>query len=168
MNKRQGRKRAASAPPLRFGVLTPLMKQAAAPTERIAQQIMVIEYTPIGFVENKAEDVPRHWTVSNMEGILDILPQYEKGLSDLAPGQRIVVLFHFHRSDPFATEDLCQAKRKTGEIKGVFSICSPRRPNAIGMSVLEILAIDKNRIHVKGLDMFEGTPILDIKPYVDK
>ncbi len=129
---------------------------------------MAIEYTPIGFVENTAEDVPRHWTVSNMEGNLAILPQYEKGLADLAPGQRIVVLFHFHRSGSFDMKDLRQAKRKTGEIKGVFSICSPRRPNAIGMSVLEILSIEKSRIRVKGLDMFEGTPILDIKPYVVK
>ncbi len=151
---------------LRFKVLKPLVQQVAAPAERIAQQIMVIEYRPIGFVENKAEDVPRHWTVSDVAGTLAILPQYEKGLSDLAPGQRIVVLFHFHRSDPFDAKDLCQAKRRTGEIKGVFSICSPRRPNAIGMSVLEVLAVDRNRIHVKGLDMFGGTPILDIKPHV--
>ncbi len=129
---------------------------------------MHIEYSPIGFVETKADDVPRHWTVSNMEGTLAILPQFEKGLCDLTPGQRIAVLFHFHRSDPFSQKDLCQAKRKTGEIKGVFSICSPRRPNAVGMSVLEILSIDKCSIHVRGLDMFDGTPILDIKPYADK
>ena len=128
---------------------------------------MEIEYTPIGFVENKAEEVPRHWTVSNLEGILAILPQYQKGLTDLTPGQRIVVLFHFHLSAPFTEKDLMQAKRKTGQIKGVFSICSPRRPNAIGMSVLEVLAIDKGRIHAKGLDMLDGTPILDIKPHIE-
>jgi len=111
---------------------------------------------------------PATATVSDMEGILAIVPQYERGLSDLAPGQRIVVLFHFHRSDSFTLNNLRQAKRNTGEIKGVFSICSPRRPKAIGMSVLEIPAVEKSRVHVKGLDMFEGPPILDIKPYVDK
>jgi tRNA-Thr(GGU) m(6)t(6)A37 methyltransferase TsaA len=127
---------------------------------------MVVTYTPIGFVENKADNVPRHYSVSGLEGVLAILPQYEQGLTDLAPGQRIVVLFHFHRSDPFSEQDLRQAQRATGEIRGVFSICSPRRPNAIGMSVLEILAIDSGRIRVKGLDMYDGTPILDIKPYI--
>jgi len=131
-----------------------------------AQETIAITFTPIGFVENKAEDVPRHWTVSSLEGVLAVLPQYQGGLTDLAPGQRIVVLFHFHRSGPFTGKDLRQAKRETGIIKGVFSICSPRRPNAIGMSVLEVLAIDGGRIRVKGLDMFEGTPVLDIKPHI--
>ena len=126
---------------------------------------MAIEYTPIGFVENKAEDVPRHWTVSDLEGILAIQPQYIEGLADLAVGQRIVVLFHFHRSGAFSKAELKQPKRGSGKIRSVFSICSPRRPNPIGMSVLEILAIDGGRIRVRGLDMFDGTPILDIKPF---
>jgi tRNA (Thr-GGU) A37 N-methylase len=50
---------------------------------------------------------------------------------------------------------------------GVFSICSPIRPNSVGMSVLEVLGIERNRISVKGLDMEDGTPILDIKPHVE-
>jgi tRNA-Thr(GGU) m(6)t(6)A37 methyltransferase TsaA len=135
--------------------------------ERSPDKLMVIEFKPIGFVENQSADVPRHWSVSNLEGTLVILPQYEAGITDLKTGQRIVVLFHFHRSAPFTDADLRQAKRKNGQIKSVFSICSPRRPNAIGLSVVKVLSIDRGRIRVKGLDMYGGTPILDIKPYVD-
>ena len=128
---------------------------------------MTIEYTPIGFVENNAEEVPRHWSVSDVEGTLAILPQYTEGLTDIMPGQSLVVLFHFNKSDPFKASDLRQARRTDGRIKGVFSICSPRRPNAIGLSVVKVLSVDNGRIRVKGLDMFDGTPILDIKPNIE-
>ena len=52
------------------------------------------------------------------------------------------------------------------ESRGVFSLCSPIRPNPIGMSVLEVLGVERNRIHVKRVDLLDGTPILDIKPYI--
>ncbi len=129
---------------------------------------MSITYAPIGFVENDARQVPRHWTVSSQEGVLAISPPYERGLSDLVPGQRIVVVFHFHRSSSFSEADLRQTKRGTETVKGVFSICSPLRPNAIGLSVVEILGIDGGRIRVRGLDMIDGTPILDIKPHIEQ
>ena len=127
---------------------------------------MPIAFTPIGFVENPAADVPRHWTVSDLEGTLVIQAEYAAGLCDIKAGDIIVVLFHFHQSEPFTSADLRQAKRKDGRIMGVFSICSPRRPNPIGLSVVKVIAIDQGRIRVKGLDMYDGTPILDIKPYV--
>lgn len=128
---------------------------------------MSIMFNPIGFVENTSDSVPRHWTVSDIEGFLTIKSEYREGLADLQVGQRIVVLFHFHQSPPFDRTHIKQAKRGTGEIKGVFSICSPIRPNGIGLSVLQILSIEESRIRVKGLDMLDGTPILDIKPHMD-
>ena len=88
---------------------------------------MPIAFTPIGFVENPAADVPRHWTVSDLEGTLVIQAEYAAGLCDIKAGDIIVVLFHFHQSEPFTSADLRQAKRKDGRIMGVFSICSPRR-----------------------------------------
>ena len=127
---------------------------------------MGIEFKPIGYVHTDAGELPRHWSVSDVEGVLEILPEYEKGLSDIQAGQHIVVLFHFHRSAPFASDQLRQLKRDSREIKGVFSICSPRRPNPIGLSVLKVLDIAGCRIRVKGIDMFDGTPILDIKPNI--
>jgi tRNA (Thr-GGU) A37 N-methylase len=115
---------------------------------------MVITFFPIGTVQTDERKLPRHWSVSDVEGTLEILPQYTEGLSDIRAGQRIVVLFHFHKSSPFIPELLKQTPPHRDRALGVFSICSPRRPNAIGLSVL-------------GLDMIDGTPILDIKPHIE-
>ena len=123
---------------------------------------------PIGFVETDAEKVPRHWTVSTIEGKLVIDEKYLDGLKNITKGQRIVVIFHFHRSPKFRPEYLIQSPRHIGKSMGVFSICSPIRPNPIGMSVLKVLGKTDNSIQVEGLDMEDGTPILDIKPYVDE
>jgi tRNA-Thr(GGU) m(6)t(6)A37 methyltransferase TsaA len=128
---------------------------------------MVINFTPIGTVHTAARTLPRHWTVSHVEGTLEILPEYTDGLSDISAGQRIVVLFHFHKSPPFIPQLLKQTPPHRDRALGVFSICSPRRPNAIGLSVLEVISKDGNRIRVRGLDMIDGTPILDIKPHIE-
>lgn len=129
---------------------------------------MKIELEPIGFVRTDVEKVPRHWTVSDAEGSIVIDEQYKEGLKDLKPGERIVVLFYFHQSPRFTPDLLVQKPRHRNEQLGVFSICSPVRPNPLGMSVVEVLGINGNSIHVKGLDMRDNTPVLDIKPYVEK
>jgi len=128
---------------------------------------MGIEMTPIGFVKTDAEKVPRHWTLSDVEGALVIEEKYLEGLKDIRSGQRIVVIFHFHRSTKFSSQFLSQTPPHRGKRLGVFSICSPIRPNPIGMSVLEVLGREENVIYVRGLDMQDGTPILDIKPHVE-
>jgi len=120
---------------------------------------------PIGVVHTDAETVPRHWTLSDVKGTLVIDKQYQKGLKDIKAGQRIVVIFHFHKSPEFTPDLLVQRPPHRDEDLGVFSICSPRRPNPIGMSVLDVLEVDNNIIYVQGLDMLDGTPILDLKPY---
>jgi tRNA (Thr-GGU) A37 N-methylase len=79
----------------------------------------------------------------------------------------LVVIFHFHRSPQFSPEFLRQTSGHTGRETGVFSTCSPIRPNPIGMSVLEVLGIKGTTIDVRRLDMLDGTPILDIKPHVE-
>ncbi len=128
---------------------------------------MIINFTPIGTVHTAARNLPRHWSVSHVEGTLEILPEYTVGLSDISAGQHIVVLFHFHKSPPFIPELLKQTPPHRNKALGVFSICSPRRPNAIGLSILEVISKDNNRIQVRGLDMIDGTPILDIKPHIE-
>jgi tRNA (adenine37-N6)-methyltransferase len=123
----------------------------------------------IGYVQTDVVEVPRHWTVSDLEGFLDIHHEYLEGLRDIQTGQRIVVIFYFHKAPPFEPTLLVQTPpHRQGEKVGVFSICSPRRPNPIGMSVFEVLSVEGSRIRVKGLDAFDGTPILDIKPCVVK
>lgn len=121
---------------------------------------------PIGIVRTKAATVPRHWTVSDAEGTLIIDEAYQEGLRDIRPGQKIIVLFHFHQSQPFSPENLIQKPPHRNEHLGVFSTCSPRRPNPIGLSVVNVLDIEGSTLRVKGIDMIDGTPILDIKPWI--
>ena len=128
---------------------------------------MSIELRPIGFVRTDAEELPRHWSVSEVKGTLVIDEQYSEGLRDVQAGQRVVVIFHFHRSPKFSPELLLPRSGQTGRETGVFSTCSPVRPNPIGMSVVEVLGTRGASIDVRRLDMMDGTPILDIKPHID-
>ncbi len=128
---------------------------------------MSIQLKAIGFVRTDAEELPRHWSVSDVEGTLVIDEEYSEGLRDIEAGQRIVVVFHFHRSPGFSPEFLRQTSGHTGRTTGVFSTCSPIRPNPIGMSVVEVLGVRGANIDVRRVDMLDGTPILDIKPYVE-
>ncbi len=127
---------------------------------------MPVTLTPIGTAHTDATRIPRHWTVSDVEGTLTIDPQYTEALADIQVGERIVVLFHFHQSPPFSLDLLKQTPPHRDRPLGVFSICSPRRPNPIGLSVVKVLARDKNVLAVRGMDMVDGTPIFDIKPFI--
>ncbi|MDA8422391.1 MAG: tRNA (N6-threonylcarbamoyladenosine(37)-N6)-methyltransferase TrmO [Nitrospiraceae bacterium] len=129
---------------------------------------MKIEFEPIGFVKTDVGKVPRHWTVSEAEGALVINEEYVAGLKDVKAGQRVVVLFYFHQSPQFTPEFLVQTPPHRKERLGVFSICSPIRPNPIGMSLVEVLGVEGRVIRIKGLDMRDGTPVLDIKPATDQ
>jgi len=128
---------------------------------------MKIKLEPIGFISTSVEKIPRHWTVSNVEGDLVINKSYREGLRDIRPGQRLYVIFYFHKSPEFSPEYMRIKPQVSDKIVGVFSTHSPVRPNPIGLSILEVLSVSDNVIHVKGLDMLDGTPILDIKPATD-
>jgi tRNA (adenine37-N6)-methyltransferase len=130
---------------------------------------MTIEMEPIGFVRTNVEKVPRNFRVSEVEGTLEIGESYTQGLADVEPGQRIVVIFHFHESPAFSPDLLRQTPRfprSDKEKMGIFSICSPVRPNPVGMSILDVLGVEGTTLRVRGLDMRDGTPILDIKPWL--
>ncbi len=131
-----------------------------------------IEMEPIGFARTDVEKVPRSFRVSEVEGTLEIEETYEEGLADIEPGQRIVVIFNFHESPAFSPQLLRQTtphrrqeSSRTDGSMGIFSICSPVRPNPVGMSILEVLGVEGRILRVRGLDMRDGTPILDIKPW---
>ena len=128
---------------------------------------MGIQLKAMGFVRTDAEELPRHWSVSEVEGTLVIEEEYSEGLRDIEPGQRIVVIFHFHRSPRFSPEFLRQTSGQDGREAGVFSLCSPIRPNPVGMSVLEVLGVRDANVDVRRLDALDGTPILDIKPHIE-
>ena len=127
---------------------------------------MTIEMSPIGYAHTDAAEIPRHWTVSDVEGTLVVDGRYVEGCKDIEAGRRIVVLFHFDRSPAFNEGHLSQVPPNRTDKLGVFSICSPVRPNPIGLSVLEVLEVRGTTIRVRGVDMLDGTPILDIKPLV--
>jgi tRNA (adenine37-N6)-methyltransferase len=127
-----------------------------------------IEFVPIGLVKTEERNIPRHWTVSDAEGEIIIDEKYTEGLKDIRRGQQIIVIFHFHKSPAFDSGYLVQKPPHKDRAMGVFSICSPVRPNPVGFSVLEVIGINENIISVKGIDMIDGTPVLDIKPVVEK
>lgn len=126
----------------------------------------MVEINPIGYVRSVHSSVPNHWSVSDLEADLVIEPEYTGGLASIQPGDRIVVIFEFHKSPPFTNDKLTQKPPRRDHKKGVFSICSPKRPNPLGLSVLEVLKVDGNVVTVSGIDMLDGTPILDIKPHI--
>lgn len=119
---------------------------------------------PIGRVRTEAARVPRNWWLSDVEGFLEIDPALVEGLRDVRLGQRLLVLFHFHQSPAFSLDKLVQKPPHRDLPMGVFSICSPVRPNPIGLSVVEVLEVNGSTLRVRGLDMLDGTPILDLKP----
>jgi tRNA-Thr(GGU) m(6)t(6)A37 methyltransferase TsaA len=127
-----------------------------------------IEFVPIGFVKTEERNIPRHWSVSDAEGKIIIDEKYTEGLKDIRQGQQIMVIFYFHKSPVFNSGYLVQKPRHKDREMGVFSTCSPVRPNPVGFSVLEVTGIKDNIISVKGIDMIDGTPVLDIKPVVEK
>ncbi|MCP4718818.1 MAG: tRNA (N6-threonylcarbamoyladenosine(37)-N6)-methyltransferase TrmO, partial [Desulfobacteraceae bacterium] len=90
---------------------------------------------------------------------------YEQGLSDIQGFSHIILLYHFNKSTGY---DLLVTPFMDTEKRGLFSTRAPRRPNPIGLSIVELTGRDKNLIFVKGIDVLNNTPLIDIKPYVPK
>ncbi len=122
---------------------------------------------PIGFVSSpykKAGDVPKGLGARHeAEGVLKILPEYEAGLTDIEGFSHLIVLWEFDRSQGF---ELIAHPPSDNRPHGVFATRSPFRPNPIALTTVELLRRDGADLHVRGLDMLDGTPILDIKPYL--
>jgi tRNA (adenine37-N6)-methyltransferase len=97
------------------------------------------------------------------EGVLEILPEFEAGLLDIDGFSHLFVIWLFDRSEGC---DLVGTPPTDDRPHGVFATRSPRRPNALGLTVVELLAREGARLRVRGVDMLDGTPILDIKPYL--
>jgi len=97
------------------------------------------------------------------EGVLEILPEFETGLTDIEGLSHLFVIWVFDRSEGF---ELMGTPPCDNRPHGVFATRSPYRPNPIGLTVVELLRRDGARLHVRGVDMLDGTPILDIKPYL--
>ena len=126
-------------------------------------------FTPraIGFVKtpyNETKQIPKGVGAKHdVEGVLEILPEFEIGLADVDGFSHLFVLWVFDRSEGF---DLLGTPPVDDRPHGVFATRSPRRPNPIGLTVVEFVRREGRLLHVRGVDMLDGTPILDIKPYL--
>jgi len=97
------------------------------------------------------------------EGILEILPEFEAGLADIEGFSHLIVVWVFDRAQGF---ELTATPPSDNRSHGVFATRSPQRPNPIGLTAVELLRREGSRLYVRGVDMLDGTPILDIKPYL--
>jgi tRNA-Thr(GGU) m(6)t(6)A37 methyltransferase TsaA len=122
---------------------------------------------PIGFVSSPFKDassIPKGLGAQHPEeGFLRILPAFEAGLTDIEGYSHLIVLWAFDRSEGF---DLMVTPPTDSRPHGLFTTRSPRRPNPIALTVVELLAREGTSLRVRGVDMLDGTPILDIKPYL--
>ena len=98
-----------------------------------------------------------------MRATVEVFEAYRPGLADLDGFSHIILLYHFHRSEGF---ELRVVPFMDDRPRGLFATRAPRRPNPIGLSVVELEKIEDRILHVKNIDIVDGTPLLDIKPYV--
>jgi L-fuculose-phosphate aldolase len=109
-----------------------------------------------------AGDTPKNFSESREIGTLEVFPEYQEAMAGLKPGQTLVALFWLHE----ARRDLLKVYPrgdKSRGLQGIFSTRSPMRPNPIAISELEIVGIKGNMIEVLGVDVYDNTPLLDIK-----
>lgn len=97
-----------------------------------------------------------------VKGHIELLPEYVPGLKDLDGFSHITLLYHFHKIKEF---ELVVTPFMDTEKHGIFSCKAPKRPNAIGVSTVKLIGIKKNIIHIEQVDMLDGTPLIDIKPF---
>ena len=128
---------------------------------------MKIEYHPIGIIHSpftELSGMPIQPTgAAGVEGTVEVFPKYNDGLKDLEGFSHIIMLYHFHRSKGFK---LHVVPFMDSTPRGVFATRAPKRPNPIGFSVIKLQKIQDNILYVENVDILDGTPILDIKPYV--
>ncbi|HXM23132.1 MAG TPA: tRNA (N6-threonylcarbamoyladenosine(37)-N6)-methyltransferase TrmO [Terriglobales bacterium] len=127
---------------------------------------------PIGFVSSpykNASEIPKGLGAKHeADGVLRILPEFETGLTDIEGFSHLFVIWEFDRSPEFGIHgfELLGTPPSDNRPHGVFATRSPRRPNPIGLTTVELRRREGIELHVRGVDMLDGTPILDIKPYL--
>jgi tRNA-Thr(GGU) m(6)t(6)A37 methyltransferase TsaA len=128
---------------------------------------MQIHYEPIGVLHSPHKDIAnmpiQPSGADGIAGTITLDEQYVEGLKDLAGFSHIYVLYHFHQA---RAAQLTVTPFMDKESHGIFATRAPRRPNAIGLSVLRLTGIIDRQLQVENVDILDGTPILDIKPYI--
>jgi tRNA-Thr(GGU) m(6)t(6)A37 methyltransferase TsaA len=123
---------------------------------------------PIGFIHsqfNETSAIPKGLGAKHeAEGVIELLRDFEQGLKDIEGFSHLFVLWEFDRAEGF--DLISHPPADEGHEHGLFATRSPRRPNPIGLTVVELLGREGGRLRVRGVDMLDGTPVLDIKPYL--
>ena len=121
---------------------------------------------PIGYIRcpyTDTQQVPKGLgAIHTMEGILEVVPEFEKGLQDIEGFSHLYIVWIFHKAEGF---ELVGNAPTDDRPHGMFSTRSPRRPNPLGLTRVELIRREGTSLHLRGIDMLDGTPVLDIKPY---
>jgi len=126
-----------------------------------------VRYRPIGIIHSPFKE-PKGTPIQSaaakgINGKVEVFPEYAEGLKDLDGFSHIILIYHFHlsRKSPLKVKPFMD-----DQMHGVFSTRAPSRPNPIGISVVSLVRIEENMIYIQDVDVVDGTPLLDIKPYV--
>ena len=153
---------AHSVPPAMMAQLDALEEELARELEK-RLKTETFQFRAIGYVENEFQEPTKPDTLRASRSRIVLAPDLLEGLTGLEPGMALLVVFVFHRAEGYS---LLQHPR--GDLsrpqRGVFALRSPNRPNPIGITEVELLAIEGNNLTVRGLDALDGTPVLDLKP----
>jgi len=126
-----------------------------------------IKYVPIGIIHSPFKDIkgmPIQPTgARGIAGTIEIDSKYVNGLKDIEGFSHIILIYHFHLSKGYSLEVI---PFMDDRLHGVFSTRAPRRPNPIGISVVRLIKVKGYTLHIEDIDIADGTPLLDIKPYV--
>jgi tRNA-Thr(GGU) m(6)t(6)A37 methyltransferase TsaA len=130
---------------------------------------MAISYQPIGIIRSPFDgikNVPIQPTAAaGIGGSVEVFDEFVTGLKDLEGFSHIILLYHFDRVTQIKLTVIPFLDR---EPRGVFATRAPCRPNPIGLSIVRLVSIEGNVLHIKNVDIVDGTPLLDVKPYVPK
>jgi len=127
----------------------------------------VIKYKPIGIIHSPFKE-PKGTPIQptgakHIDATVELFPEYVEGLKDLEGFSHIILIYHFHLSKHTS---LRVKPYMDDELRGVFATRAPSRPNPIGISVVRLVRVQGNILHIQDVDAVDGTPLLDIKPYV--
>lgn len=126
-----------------------------------------IQFRPIGIIHspfNEAKGAPiQPKRAKGVAGTIELFPEYKEGLADLDGFSHIILIYHFHLSQGYS---LKVKPFLDNTLRGLFATRAPRRPNQIGVSVVRLDRVEGTTLHISNLDIVDGTPLLDIKPYV--
>lgn len=153
---------AHSVPPAMMERLDALEEELTKELQK-RREAETFQFRVIGYVENEFPEPTSPDTLSASHSRIVLAPDLVEGLTGLEPGIALLVVFVFHRAEGY---DLLQHPRgdRGRPKRGVFALHSPNRPNPIGVTEVELLAIEGNTLNVRGLDAIDGTPVLDLKP----